>query len=115
MPIDDEKLAARMMRRLCAFPSFQPSNNRDLAEAYTKGIAKLLREFGYERVHDAIGRAVDRGGPFAPSVGDLRIYIPTVPVVESEVESEVAGESGDDEPFQVIDARFSPHLSLGPA
>jgi hypothetical protein len=70
-----EELAKRLMRRLCAFPSFHPSKNPDTAEAYTLAIAKLLQEFGSEKTYEAITAAIESGGQFPPSAGDLRIFV----------------------------------------
>src|SRR5882672_718604 len=74
MPANDQ-LANRLMRRLCAFSSFRPEKNPDMAQAYEVAISRLLREFGSERTYDAITAVIDAGSPFPPSAGDLRMFI----------------------------------------
>lgn len=90
-----EELAKRLMRRLCAFPSFASlSKNPDTADAYISAISQMIMDVGSERSYDAITAAINSGGQFAPSAGDLRLFIPLEKITDVE-----------DESFQVVDER----------
>jgi len=74
--MNQEALAKRMMRRLCAFPSFRPDRNPDMEKAYAAAIVEMIDRFGVELTGCAITLAVRAGGQFPPSAYDLQLYIP---------------------------------------
>lgn len=61
------------------FPGFRPEKHPAMAEEYTCAIARILEEFGSQQTFDAVTAAIDRGGKFVPTPGEIRDLIALLP------------------------------------
>jgi hypothetical protein len=79
MHIDEEQVqrsADRVLERLRVFPDFRTDKDPHRTKEFKRAICRMVREFGTERVHIAVTRAIDEKRDWSPTPGQLRELVP---------------------------------------